>query len=103
MQARQAKHAAGADLEFKRGGPTDKAGRNFDEGRSCDREINKLRQTPREHFVGQDADVLGVVLKLHNVAGIVRTTQKVGLRGAAHAPDHLEGEDWSVGLVTTQA
>jgi hypothetical protein len=79
LQTRQAKHAAGADFEFKRGIATDKGRRDFDESRGCDREANKQCQTAREHFVGQHAYVLGVVLKLNNVAGIVRTTQKVGL------------------------
>jgi hypothetical protein len=79
MQARQAKHAAGADLKFKRGVPMDKAGRNFDEGRGSNREANEHCQSTRQHFVGQDAYVLGVVLKLNNVTGSVLTTQKVGL------------------------
>ena len=103
MHARRARHAAGADLKFKRGVPMDKAGRNFDERRSCDREADEQCQTTRQHFIGQYAYVLGVVLKLDNVTASVCTTQKVGLRGAAHAPDHLEGENSSAGRLTTQA
>jgi hypothetical protein len=81
----------------------DKTGGNFDEGRGCDREANEYCQTTRQHFVGQDAYVLWVVLKLNNVTGIVRTTQQVGLRGAAHTPDDLAGENFSTGRLTTQA
>ena len=79
MQTRQAKHAVGADFELQRGIATDKGRRDFDEGRGCDREANKQCQTAREHFVGQHPYMLGVVLKLNHVAGIVRTTQEVGL------------------------
>jgi hypothetical protein len=81
----------------------DKPGGNFDEGRGCDREAYEHGQTTRQHFVGQDAYVLGVVLKLNNVTGIVRTTQQVGLRGAAHTPDNLTGENFGADRLTTQA
>ena len=47
--------------------------------------------------------MLGVVLKLNNVAGIVRTTQQVGLRGAAHTPDNLPGENSGADRLSTQA
>jgi hypothetical protein len=100
MQARQAKLAPGADFKFKRGVPADKAGRDFDEGRGCDREANKHCQATRKHFVGQDAYVLGVVLELNNVIGRALTTQKIGLRGAAHPPDHLKGANSSAGRLT---
>jgi hypothetical protein len=81
----------------------DKTGGNFDEGRGCDREANEHCQTTRQHFVGQDAYVLGVVLELNNVTGSVLTAQKVGLRGAAHTPDNLKGKNSSAGRLTTQA
>jgi hypothetical protein len=74
MQAWQAKHAAGADFKLEGGLPTDKAGRNFDEGWGCDREANEHGQTTRQHLVGQDAHMLRVVLKLNNVIGSILTT-----------------------------
>ena len=81
----------------------DKAGRNFDECRGCDGEANEHCQTARQHFVGQDAHVLGVVLKLNDVTLSVLTTQQVGLGGAAHAPDNLEGANSSADRLTTPA
>ena len=81
----------------------DKAGRNFDECRRCDGEANEHCQTAREHFVGQDANVLGVVLKLNDVTLSVLTTQKVGLGGAAHTSDNLEGPNSLASRTTTPA
>jgi hypothetical protein len=103
MQPRQAKHSSGAYFKLKRRLPTDKAGRNFDEGRGCDRETNEHGQTTRQHLVGQDAHMLRVVLKLDNVIGSIFATQKVGLRRAPHTPDHLQRENSSASRVTTQA
>jgi hypothetical protein len=80
----------------------DKTGGNFDEGWGCDREANERGQTTRQHFIGQDAYVLRVVLKLNNVTRIVRTTHQVGLRGAAHTPDDLAGENFRAQRLTTQ-
>ena len=103
MQTRQAELPPGANFKFKRGIPADQAGRNFDEGRSCDRQAYQFGQTTRQHFVSQHAYMLGVILELNDITGIVRTTQQVGLRGAPHAPDNLSSENFGADRLSTQA
>lgn len=56
-----------------------------------DRQAQRHRQPGSKHFIGQNADVLRVVLELGDVVGAVVTAQQMSLGAAAHGADVLEG------------
>jgi hypothetical protein len=59
----------------------------------CHREAERQPQSRSEHFVGKNANVLRIILKLGDIGRAVRCSEQVGLRSASKSAEVLDGGD----------
>jgi hypothetical protein len=57
------------------------------------RKTQRQAKSRGQHFVGKDANVLGIVLKLGYVGRAVRRPEQVGLRSSSKSAQVLDGGD----------
>ena len=82
-----------AQLYHQISGELDQLARNFDHFGARYGQTHMRRQTCTQHFVRQDAKMLGIILELDDVIAAVIAAHQVRLCAASHPADLLERED----------
>src|SRR5437763_17042446 len=91
MQATAATPGCSSHFNAQLGSVLDEPVANFHHFNLRHRQPKATTQARSEHFVGQDADVLGIVLGLYDPVTTIGSSEQMRLCSAAHLANVLHG------------